>query len=157
MNHAETAATLVACQQAVLRFYYALDRNNYPLAMEQVTPGCVWERGGVLLEGRQQIEASVRKKSPTQVARHVVNNFAILRQDETSATAVYCLVLHLYDDGSKPSLPVPGSTPFLMVDVSCNFRLEDDHAWRIQQLDVTHTFSYAREVTTPLLAANARK
>ncbi|WP_322048307.1 nuclear transport factor 2 family protein [Paraburkholderia sp. J67] len=153
----ETSATVVACQQAVLRFYYALDRNNYPLAMEQVGPDCIWERGGVLLQGREQIEASVRKKSPTQVARHVVNNFALLRQEATGATAVYCLVLHLYDDGSQPRLPVPGSTPFLMVDVTCELKLEDDRVWRIQQLDVTHTFSYAREVTTPLLAASARK
>jgi hypothetical protein len=153
MNATEKASHVIACQQSVLLFYYGLDRGDYPLAMAQVAPDCFWERSGVPLQGRQQIEESVRKKSATQVMRHIVSNFAVLRQDAESVTAVYCLALHLYDSGAPASLPVPGSTPFLLVDVQCELALEADHAWRIRQLDVQRTFSYSREVTSPFTAA----
>ncbi|WP_233884622.1 nuclear transport factor 2 family protein [Paraburkholderia flagellata] len=153
MNSSEKYSNVTACHQSVLLFYYGLDRGDYALAMEQVTPDCFWERGGVPLRGPQQIEESVRKKSATLVTRHVVSNFAVLKQDADSVTAVYCLVLHLYDNGSPPSLPVPGSAPFLLVDVTCELTRGRDNAWRIRQLDVQHTFSYAREVTSPLVPA----
>ncbi|WP_228935582.1 nuclear transport factor 2 family protein [Paraburkholderia saeva] len=153
MSASEKYSNVTACHQSVLLFYYGLDKGDYSLAMEQVAPDCFWERGGVPLRGRQQIEESVRRKSATQVARHIVSNFAVLRQDAESATAVYCLALHLYDNGAPATLPVPGSTPFLLVDVTCELALEPDNAWRIRQLDVRHTFSYSREVISPLAPA----
>lgn len=146
MHATEHYARVTACQQSVLLFYYGLDRNDYPLAMAQVAPDCKWERGGVMLHNRQEIEASMRKRSTTQVARHVVNNFALLRSDAESATAVYSLGLHLYDDGAPATLPVPGSTLFLIVDVTCELGLEPDQAWRIRKLDIQRTFSYSSEV-----------
>lgn len=152
MSFSALHSRLTACHQSVLLFYYGVDRGDYALAMEQVAPECLWERGGVLLRNRQQIEESLRKRSATQVARHIVNNFALLRQDAESATAVYGLALHLYDSGSPASLPVPGSTPFLLVDVTCELAQASDGAWRIRQLDIQRTFSYSREVTSPLVA-----
>ena len=153
MSPFESHAQVTACHQSVLLFYYGLDRGDYPLAMKQVAPDCLWERGGVMLRGRQQIEASVRKRSATQVARHIVSNFAMLVQDPERATAAYCLALHLYDNGAPATLPVPGSTPFLLADVTCQFALEPDNAWRIRQLDVGRAFSYSREVISPLAQA----
>jgi hypothetical protein len=153
MSPSERYSQVIACHQSVLLFYHGLDRGDYLLAMAQVAADCVWERGGVLLRGREQIEASVRKKSATQVMRHIVSNFALLRQDAVSATGVYCLALHLYDSGSPATLPVPGSTPFLLVDVTCELALDPDNAWRIRQLDVQHTFSYSRDVISPFTPA----
>ncbi|EHP43753.1 hypothetical protein OR16_06629 [Cupriavidus basilensis OR16] len=141
MSPSESHAQVTACHQSVLLFYHGLDRGDYSLAMKQVAPDCLWERGGVLLRGPQQIEASVRRRSATQVARHIVSNFAVLRQDAESATAAYCLALHLYDNGSP------------LADVTCQFALEPDHAWRIRQLDVQRAFSYSREVISPLAQA----
>ncbi|MGE8366282.1 hypothetical protein [Cupriavidus sp.] len=153
MSPFESHAQVTACHQSVLLFYYGLDRGDYPLAMKQVAPECLWERGGVMLSGRQQIEESVRKRSATQVARHIVSNFAMLVQDPERATAAYCLALHLYDNGAPATLPVPGSTPFLLADVTCQFALEPGNAWRIRQLDVGRAFSYSREVISPLAQA----
>ncbi|WP_019447679.1 hypothetical protein [Cupriavidus sp. BIS7] len=150
MNASEAHACLIACQQSVVLFYHALDRSDFPSAMAQISPNCLWERGGVLLRGARQIEDSLRKRSATQVARHIVNNFALVRQEAQSATAIYTLGLHLYDDGSPPVLPVPGSLPFLLVDVTCELKLEPDHGWRIEKLDIQRTFSYSREVIHPL-------
>lgn len=150
MNSSAIHSQLIACQQSVLRFYYGLDRGDYPMAMEQVGPDCLWERGGVLLRGRQQIEESLRKRSATQVARHVVSNFMLLGQDAESATTVFCLAVHLYDSGLPTGLPVPGSTPFLLADVTCELAPGPDAAWRIRQLNVQRTFSYSKEVISPL-------
>lgn len=150
MNSSEIHSRLIACHQSVLQFYYGLDRGNYSMAMEHVGPDCLWERGGVLLRGRQQIEESLRKRSATQVARHIVSNFMPLRQDAESATTVFCLAVHLHDSGSPTSLPVPGSTPFLLADVTCELAPGPDGAWRIRQLQIQRTFTCSKEVITPL-------
>ena len=150
MNSSEIHSRLIACHQSVLQFYYGLDRGDYPIAMEQVAPDCLWERGGVLLRGRQQIEESLRKRSATQVARHVVSNFMLLGQDAESATTVFCLAVHLHDSGSPTSLPVPGSTPFLLADVTCELASGPDGAWRMRQLQIQRTFTCSKEVITPL-------
>jgi len=147
----ESHARITACQQSVQLFYYGVDRGDFALAMAQFSENCVWERNGVLLRGRQEVEASLRNRSATQVTRHIVTNFSILRQNAERASTVYTLGLHLYDDGTPPKLPVPGSLPFLLVDVNCELGLEPDNVWRIQQLDIQRTFSYAQEVTSPLL------
>jgi len=152
MSNSDLHSRLTACHQSVLLFYYGVDRGDYTLAMAQIAPECLWERGGVLLRNRQQIEESLRKRSATQVARHVVNNFALLKQDAERATAVYSIVLHLYDSGAPASLPVPGSLPFMLVDVTCELALASDGAWRICQLEIQRTFSYSREVISPLVA-----
>ncbi|MBP0630517.1 nuclear transport factor 2 family protein [Cupriavidus sp. AcVe19-1a] len=152
MHVSDHYESVIACQQSVLLFYYALDRGEYPLAMAQVAPDCQWERGGAMLRGRQQIEDSLRNRPVTQVARHTVQNFAVLRGEAQRATAVYSLCVHLYDDGSPASLPVPGSTPFLLADVTCELGLEADNAWRIRRLDIQRIFSYSREVIHPLAA-----
>ena len=154
MTSSEIHSQLTACQQSVLRFYYGLDRADYAIVMAQVAPDCRWERGGVLLHGRQQIEESLRKRSPTQVARHIVSNFTLLAQSAETAATAYCLAVHLYDCGSPASLPVPGSTPFLLADVTCELALQTDDAWRIRRLDIQRTFSYSREVVSPLAPAS---
>src|SRR4051812_5234453 len=99
MNPSDIASRFIACQQAPVLMYYHLDRGNYALAMQQIAADCEWERGGVLLRGPQQIEESLRKRSATQVGRHVVSNFALLRQDAESATAVFSVAVHVYDNG----------------------------------------------------------
>jgi hypothetical protein len=151
MSTAELHARISACQQSVLLFYYGVDRGDFPLAMAQFSQDCVWDRSGVLLRGPQEVEASLRNRPATQVTRHIVSNFALIRGNAERVTAVYTLGLHLYDDGTPPALPVPGSLPFMLVDVTCELGLEPDNAWRIRQLDIQRTFRYAQEVTSPLL------
>jgi len=152
MNPIELHSRLTACHQSVLLFYYGVDRGDFALAMQQVAPECHWERGGASLRTREDVEASLRKRSATQVMRHIVSNFAVLRQDAQSVTAVYALGLHLYDSGEPATLPVPGSTPFMLVDVTCELALQPDGAWRICKLDIVRTFSYSRDVISPLAA-----
>jgi len=152
MTSSDLHTRLSACHQSVLLFYRGIDRGDFALAMQQVAPECHWERGGASLRTREDVEASLRKRSATQVMRHIVSNFVVLAHDAQHVTAAYALGLHLYDNGAPPTLPVPGSTPFMLVDVTCQLALQPDQAWRIRQLDVERTFSYSREVISPLAA-----
>jgi len=141
MSRPENLSQFIACQQTVVRLYYALDRSDYTAASMCFTPNGSWERGGVPLRGQQQILDSLRGRPATLFARHYVSNFVILEHRETTAKAAFSLTVYRSDKGEPPTLPVAGTTPAMLADVVCELACNDSGDCLIQQLGVQVTFA----------------
>ncbi|MBP0630519.1 hypothetical protein J8I32_16755 [Cupriavidus sp. AcVe19-1a] len=146
----------IACEQRVMHFYYAFDRGDLIATAEHLAPACTWQHGGVTLRSRQQILESFSKRSATQVVRHIVSNFTLLGGDTENATVAYCLTVHLFDNGQPPCLPVPGSTPFILVDVTCKLACNARGEWLIERKEIRPIFSHSVDVVSPLHANESR-
>lgn len=60
MDEVRKAALIVGCQQAILRFYSALDRSDYDSLAAAMAPEGVWHRQGRALRGPDEVLAAVR-------------------------------------------------------------------------------------------------
>jgi hypothetical protein len=140
MSRPENLPQFVACQQTVLRLYHTLDHSDYTAASTCFTPDGCWERGGVPLNGQQQILESLRKRPATLFTRHYVSNFLVLEHRGTTAKAAFSLTVYRLDKGEPATLPVAGTMPAMLADVICELTCNDSGDWLIQQLGVQITF-----------------
>ncbi len=131
MDEIRAAALTLACQQAVLRFYAALDASDYAAVAAAVAPEGVWHRQGRALRGPAEVRAALAERPAGRVTAHLVQNLVVDLADERNATARYMSLVYRHDAGAgaPPEGPAPLGAPLSIAAYADRQRRQDGGAW----------------------------
>jgi len=127
------------CSQVLLRFYDAFDAWDYDAMVSLFTEDGVWHRAGKSLRGRREIVAEMRRRSATQIIRHVVTNILVDVNDAENAQARMYLTAYRHDAGEPRVVPAPLGPPALLLVVSTQLALRPE-GWRIVEKRMQREF-----------------
>lgn len=127
------------CGQVLLRFYDAFDAWDYDGMAALFCEDGVWHRAGKALAGRAALVAEMRRRSTTQVIRHVVTNLIVDAQDADHAQARLYLTAYRHDGGEPRQVPAPLHGPDLLLLVSATLVRQAD-GWRIREKTTRREF-----------------
>lgn len=133
MDETRAAALTLACQQAVLRLYAALDASDYAAVTAAIAPEGVWHRQGRALRGPTEVRAALAERPAGRVTAHLVNLVLDLA-DERSATARYMSLVYRYDagPGAPPGGPAPLGGPLSIAAYADRLRCDEGGgAWLV--------------------------
>jgi hypothetical protein len=133
MDEIRAAALTLACQQAVLRFYAALDASDYGAVAAAVAPEGVWHRQGRALRGPAEVLAALAERPAGRVTAHLVQNLVVDLADERNATARYMSLVYRHDAGAGAASegPAPLGAPLSIAAYSDRLRRDEGGAWLV--------------------------
>ena len=133
MDEIRAAALTLACQQAVLRFYAALDASDYPAVAAAMAPEGVWHRQGKALRGPAEVRAALAERPAGRVTAHLVQNLVVDLADERNATARYMSLVYRHDAGAgaPPEGPAPLGAPLSIAAYADRLRRDEGGAWLV--------------------------
>jgi hypothetical protein len=133
VDEIRAAALTLACQQAVLRFYAALDASDYAAVAAAVAPEGVWHRQGKALRGPAEVRAALAERPAGRVTAHLVQNLVVDLADERNATARYMSLVYRHDagTGAPPEGPAPLGAPLSIAAYADRLRREEGGAWLV--------------------------
>ncbi|MBV6304869.1 nuclear transport factor 2 family protein [Candidimonas humi] len=111
MTAIERLAAIMDCQQAIQRFYLALDSSDFDAVAACMASQGVWHRQGAALCGPAQVRAALAKRPAGRTTAHMVQNLVIDIVDPGLAQARYLTLVYRHDAPAPPSGPVPLGTP----------------------------------------------
>jgi ketosteroid isomerase-like protein len=111
MDELLAAARIVACQQAIHRFYAALDASDFATVAAAVAPDGVWHRQGKALRGPGDVAAALAERPAGRVTAHLVQNLVVTLEDPETATARYNTLVFRHDGAAGAPLPAPIGVP----------------------------------------------
>ena len=111
MDEARRAALVLEAQQAVLRFYAALDRSDYEGVASGMAPDGVWHRQGKELRGPDAVRAALRERPAGRVTAHLVQNLVVDFPGEDEAEARYMTLVYRHDGAPDAEGPAPLGPP----------------------------------------------
>ncbi|WP_426959420.1 nuclear transport factor 2 family protein [Muricoccus radiodurans] len=107
MDELRAAALILSCQQAVMRFYAALDRSDYEAVASGMAPDGVWHRQGKALRGPDAVSAALQDRPAGRVTAHMVQNLAVDLVGDNEATARYLTLVYRHDGAPGAQDPAP--------------------------------------------------
>jgi SnoaL-like domain len=133
VDEIRAAALTLACQQAVLRFYAALDASDYAAVAAAIAPEGVWHRQGRALRGPAEVRAALAERPAGRVTAHLVQNLVVDLADERNGTARYMSLVYRHDAGAgaPPEGPVPLGAPLSIAAYADRLRREEGGAWLV--------------------------
>jgi ketosteroid isomerase-like protein len=111
MDELLAAARIVACQQAIHRFYAALDASDFAAVAASVAPDGVWHRQGKALRGPGDVAAALAERPAGRVTAHLVQNLVVTLEDSETATARYNTLVFRHDGAAGAPPPAPIGAP----------------------------------------------
>jgi hypothetical protein len=128
------------CHDLVVTLTHFSDHGETAKAVDLFTPDGTWIRGGKPYVGREEMLASFKRASATQVIRHVTSNIRIMVKDERSAEGVTYYIAFNQDPGEPaPKFPLPFAPPFSMGEWHDKF-VRTGTGWRIAHREVKRLF-----------------
>ena len=130
MDELRAAALILGAQQAVLRFYAALDRSDYEGVASGMAPDGVWHRQGKALQGPDAVRAALQERPAGRVTAHLVQNLVIELEGEDEASARYLTLVYRHDGAADAEGPAPLGTPLSIAAGTDRLRRQDG-AWLV--------------------------
>lgn len=127
-------------EQAVLRFWYALDRRDYGALLNGVTEDCLWLRDR-WIQGQWAISAALAQRPASLSIRHLVSNM-IFDATHNGVSVQYILTAFSANTPAEASAPLPTSAPTLIADVAMSCALVDGR-WLISRIEPAVQFRQA--------------
>jgi ketosteroid isomerase-like protein len=125
MDELHQAARILGAQQAVLRFYAALDRSDYEGVASGMAPDGIWHRQGKALQGPDAVRAALQERPPGRVTAHLVQNLVIKLDGDHEASAHYLTLVYRHDGTAGAEGPVPLGTPLSIAEGTDRMRQQD--------------------------------
>jgi len=126
----EKAATIVACEQLVHRFYQALDAAEFITLAQLFRDDGIWFRQGKKLEGQKIILKAMDERPAGRKTAHLVQNFVLDIESPAKAVAHYLTLVYRHDASEAN----PGPTPIgqaLAISINHDILLKDEQGWRL--------------------------
>lgn len=115
MKPAERRSIEQDCRDLVCALVHHTDRNEGVQAASLFAVDALWNRGGIVRQGREAILRSYLEpadRSPTELIRHFATTTRVTVLDATHAQAVTYYLVYRFDPGADFSLPLPLERPF---------------------------------------------
>ncbi len=126
MDELHRAAAILGCQQAVHRFFAALDASDYDAVAAGMAPDGVWYRQGKELKGPDQVRTALADRPRGRVTAHMVQNLVVELEDQNTASVRYFSLVYRHDgDGSAPG-PAPLGQPLSIASNTDRMRRDGD-------------------------------
>ena len=103
MSPAVRAQLIVDCQQAVIRFFAALDAGRMDDVAKAFDGDGIWHRQGKQLQGPSGVAEALASRPAGRVTAHLIQNFIADFDDERTARTSYVVLTYRHDapDGAK--------------------------------------------------------
>jgi ketosteroid isomerase-like protein len=111
MTELEKAAAILGCQQAILRFFLALDGSDFATVAAGMAPDGVWHRQGQALVGPAAVRAALAERPPGRVTAHLVQNLVVDLEGGDAAAARYLSLVYRHDGAAGAAGPAPLDAP----------------------------------------------
>lgn len=111
MDEMLAAARSLACQQAIHRFYAALDTGDFDHLAAAMAPDGVWHRQGKALRGPGDVAEAMADRPAGRVTAHLVQNLVVDLQDGETATVRYNTLVFRHDGAAGAPAPAPIGVP----------------------------------------------
>jgi ketosteroid isomerase-like protein len=140
MDWSTVALISAACRQTIVEFAHRLDHREFDAAADCFTLDGVWLRHGERLQGREEILATIGKRSEAVVERHL---FTTIDVRVLSAERAKCVsyVTILRGSAQPNSDLVAISQPAGMADFSDDLVLTP-RGWRIAERSARQVFVF---------------
>ncbi|HSH88866.1 MAG TPA: nuclear transport factor 2 family protein [Ramlibacter sp.] len=133
------------CQQTLTALFRHLDDKRYENVVDMFVEDGVWQRPGVVLAGRAEIMADMRKRSATRLSRHVLANFLVIEEgDELEALAT--LTTYAFDTASAAEMPQVIDGPMGIYSARAQFT-ETPAGTRLRRLELGVEFTFGKRGT----------
>ncbi|HWX50027.1 MAG TPA: nuclear transport factor 2 family protein [Roseomonas sp.] len=139
MDESRKAALILGCQQAVLRFYSALDAGDFAAVAAAMAPEGVWHRQGRHLRGPGEVAAALAERPAGRITAHLVQNLVIDLLDETTAEARFHSLVYRHDAGPGAEGAAPLGAPLSISRSRDRLRLEGGE-WLVVERGSTRVF-----------------
>lgn len=108
MDEMLSTARMLACQQAIHRFYASLDAGDFATVAAAMAPDGVWHRQGKALRGPGDVAQAMTDRRAGRVTAHLVQNLVVDLHDGETATARYNTLVFRHDGpaGAPPPAPI---------------------------------------------------
>lgn len=106
MTDQSLSSHVVACNQALMRFFFCLDERRYEQVVKMFSPSGQWLRQGKLHTGAAEVMAMLRNRSETQIVRHVVSNVLVESTQGSTIIAKSYVTGYVYNGKADAQLPV---------------------------------------------------
>ena len=126
----EKAATIVACEQLVHRFYQALDAAEFITLAQLFRDDGIWFRQGKKLEGQKIILKAMDERPAGRKTAHLVQNFVLDIESPAKAVAHYLTLVYRHDASEANSGPTPIGQA-LAISINHDILLKDEQGWRL--------------------------
>ncbi|MDX3906344.1 MAG: nuclear transport factor 2 family protein [Pigmentiphaga sp.] len=105
MSELERWAAVAGCQQAIHRFYLALDASDFDTVAASMAGHGVWHRQGRALQGPEQVRQALAERPAGRRTAHLVQNLVVDVTAPDRATARYMTLVYRVD-GAEAAGPV---------------------------------------------------
>jgi hypothetical protein len=140
----KTDATLVlSCQQAVMRFFAALDGGRMQEVADAMADDGVWHRQGKALRGPAEVASALAQRPAGRVTAHLVQNLVVDLVDDEHAHARYFVLTYRHDAPERSDSPAPLGTPFAIAAYEDRLQRRGD-AWLVQERRSRPVFASAQ-------------
>lgn len=129
MNDKTELQMIVGCQQAIHRFYAALDASKMDEVVAAMAPTGVWHRQGKTLQGPEGVLAALRVRPAGRHTAHLVQNLIIDTQSQTTACASYMTLVYRFDATDPISGPSPLGLPLSISLNKDELTLDESGNW----------------------------
>jgi len=114
MNKSDQVATVVDCQQAINRFFHALDGHDFAACAASIAADGIWHRKGNPLVGPDAVLADLSGRGPETVSMHMITNCVVTPTADGQADARYYALVYRCDN----HVGAPGTAAPLVAPVS---------------------------------------
>lgn len=111
MKPDDNPGAILACQQAVHRFYAALDAGELASVAACMAEHGVWHRQGQELIGPQAVSLALAGRPPGRMTAHLVQNLVIDLQDLMRARVRYMTLVYRFDAAEQGLAVAPLALP----------------------------------------------
>jgi ketosteroid isomerase-like protein len=124
---------VIGCQQAIHRFYAALDASDMDAVSLAMAEDGVWHRQGQALRGPASVRAALAQRPAGRRTAHLVQNLVVDVIDPGQAQAQFMTLVYRHDADA----PVTGAAP-LGAPLSISFHRErlvrgDSGVWQFAE------------------------
>lgn len=127
----DQATLILNCQDAVIRFFRALDSGDFAAVAVGMAREGIWERQGKRLRGPTEVLAALKERPTGRVTAHLVLNLVVDLTDETQARAQYAMLAYRHQRApGEGDGHVPLDRPVAILDFDDRMTLEDG-TWRV--------------------------
>lgn len=111
MDPIDKLLVIVGCQQAINRFYAALDASDMDTVAAAMSEQGVWNRQGRALQGPKEVREALAQRPMGRNTAHLVQNLVVDAESETLANASYMTLVYRFDSSEPVAAPVPLGKP----------------------------------------------
>ena len=132
MDAALRTALISSCQEAVIRFFAALDGGRQEEVANAFAEDGIWHRQGAALRGPAGVSKALAARPAGRVTAHLVQNFIADFDDEHNAHLRYVVLTYRHDApaGAPAAAIAPLGHPYSIAAYEDRLRCSND-AWLV--------------------------